>query len=86
LDNSTVNPLKVKMLPNKNNIQSKGFFTVGSAKDEVLAVQGTPTQFSDLTWQYGFSKVNFQNDLVSSWYNSTVNPLKVKLMPSNPKQ
>jgi hypothetical protein len=40
---------------------------LGSTKDQVLAVQGTPTLFSDNTFGYGGSEVYFQNDRVIGW-------------------
>jgi hypothetical protein len=42
-------------------------FTVGSTKDEVLSVQGTPTSFNDYVFRYGLSKVHFRNGRVVSW-------------------
>jgi len=44
-----------------------GSFTVGSTKDEVIAVQGTPTKFNDYVWEYGYSSVIFENGRVTSW-------------------
>jgi hypothetical protein len=78
-----LNPLKVKMLPADRRVQSKIFFTVGSTKDEVLAVQGTPTEPSEFTWSYGLSQVNFHNGRVTGWYVNPLNPLKVKMLPSD---
>jgi len=42
-------------------------FGVGSSKDEVLAVQGTPTAFSRDTFEYGRSLVFFKNERVIGW-------------------
>ena len=42
----------------------RDFFTVGSTKDEVLAMQGTPTSFSEQMFWYGSSSVQFQNGKV----------------------
>ena len=59
---------------------SNGYFTIGSSKDEVLTVQGTPTKPGQYTWEYGFSKVEFdRNGKVSSWYVSRTDRLKVKM-------
>jgi hypothetical protein len=55
-------------------------FTTGSTRDEVLAVQGTPTGFSYNTFEYGTSKVHFRDGRVSSWENAPAwIPLKVEL-------
>jgi len=40
---------------------------VGSTKDEVLAVQGTPDRFTDTTFSYGTSDVFFEKGRVKSW-------------------
>jgi len=48
----------------------RGYFTVGSTRDEVLAVQGTPTQFSESKWSYELSDIYFHNGLVVRWYSA----------------
>jgi outer membrane protein assembly factor BamE (lipoprotein component of BamABCDE complex) len=58
--------LKAKLLPT-SPVEAKSFFTVGSTKDEVLAVQGTPSNFSEQMYWYGSSSVQFRNDKVVSW-------------------
>jgi curved DNA-binding protein CbpA/outer membrane protein assembly factor BamE (lipoprotein component of BamABCDE complex) len=62
------------------------YFTVGSTKDEVAVIQGTPTDVGEYRWYYGSSYVNFTNGCVEDWQNSSENPLKAKLtnMPANP--
>jgi len=82
-EQSTWNPLKVKLLPTAP-VTVTGFFTVGSTRDEVLAVQGTPDELTDKMFKYGLSKVFFRNGRVESWEQSTWNPLKVKLLPTAP--
>ena len=57
------------------------FFTLGSTKDEVLAIQGTPDSIIGTSFSYGYSEVNFQGDKVSSWSNIGKN-LKVQLAPA----
>ena len=49
--------------------QPTGYFTVGSTKDEVIAVQGTPDSFTDTEFRYGSSSVTFKNGRVSEWDN-----------------
>jgi hypothetical protein len=77
---SPVNSLRVKMLPDSesdaNGARARGYFIVGSTKDEVLAIQGTPTSFSETQWGYGLFHVSFQGGRVTNWYISPVNSLK----------
>lgn len=75
---SQFNPLHAKLAPSATASDSSDFFTIGSTKDEVLAVQGTPTTFGDREWAYGLSKVKFKNDRVISWKASEFNPLKAR--------
>ena len=42
-------------------------FTIGSSKDVVLKVQGTPTELSEDKFGYGRSEVYFRNNKVVSW-------------------
>jgi outer membrane protein assembly factor BamE (lipoprotein component of BamABCDE complex) len=71
------NPLRVRMLYSISPIQSRGYFTVGSTRDDVLAVQGTPTAFTASQWSYGLSSVSFRNGKVASWSVVPGYPLKV---------
>jgi serine/threonine protein kinase len=57
------------------------FFTIGSTRDEVLAIQGTPDSLIGSSFFYESSMVTFQGDKVSSWSNSSKN-LKVQLAPA----
>lgn len=41
--------------PRVADSSARGYFTVGSTEDEVLAVQGTPDEFSDTKFGYGLS-------------------------------
>jgi outer membrane protein assembly factor BamE (lipoprotein component of BamABCDE complex) len=75
---SPLNSLRARLAPAAGT-SSHGYFTVGSTKDEVLAVQGTPTQFSDRVFSYGLSEVFFQSGRVVSWNISPLNPLKVQM-------
>jgi len=72
--------LKAKLLPSAA-VEAKAYFTVGSTKDEVLAVQGTPDNFTDSSFNYGGSSVYFERDKVKSWRNGYPK-LKAKLLPS----
>ena len=59
----------------------KKFFTIGSTKDEVLALQGTPESLTDSSFTYEYSRVYFKDGRVSSWSNIGKN-LKVQLAPA----
>ena len=83
--NTTANPLKVRLLPKQKTI-NKGYFTLESTRDEVLAVQGTPDWFygldSESKFFYGssdtlteMSQVCFEEDLVVGWISAST-PLK----------
>lgn len=72
-------PLRVKMWPDGPVDTSLESFTVGSSKNEVLVVQGTPTAFTADRFSYGGSEVYFQNDRVVSWKNDPgTAPLRVR--------
>jgi len=60
--------------PNKATVWS-----IGSTKDAVLAVEGTPKSIAGDTWFYNdIDNITFDNGVVSSYSNSS-NSLKVKL-------
>ena len=61
---------------------AKNYFTVGSTKDEVLAVQGTPDSLTDSSFSYKYATVHFQDGKVSSWSNIG-GILKVQLSPAS---
>ncbi len=60
-------PLRVKLWPDAPVDPDLESFTVGSPKNVVLVVQGTPTFFSANTFGYGASQVYFQDDRVVGW-------------------
>ncbi len=62
-------PIRVKLWPDAPVDTSLQVFSVGSTKNDVLVVQGTPTSFSEDKFGYGASEVYFQNDRVVSWKN-----------------
>jgi curved DNA-binding protein CbpA len=71
--------LHMKLLPKTDatHIREKGYFTIGSTKDEVIALQGTPDGVIGNTWIYDLSQIKFYNDKVVSCSNVSKN-LKVK--------
>jgi len=58
-------------------------FTVGSSKDDVLRVQGTPDEISESMWRYGSSRVFFAKGRVTRWNVFPLSPLNVKIFPSS---
>jgi hypothetical protein len=62
-------PIRVKLWPQSPVDPDLEFFTVNSTKDEVLVVQGTPTEFSEDTFKYGDSVVYFNKNRVVNWKN-----------------
>jgi hypothetical protein len=77
-DSSLSHPLKTRLLPSKPNMPNKGYFTVGSKKEEVLAVQGIPTGFTGRVFEYGNSKVYFSDGRVIGWDVQAGYPLEVR--------
>ncbi|HLC41664.1 MAG TPA: J domain-containing protein [Methylomirabilota bacterium] len=73
--------LKVRWLPATATTLSH--FALGSTRDEVLAIQGTPDRFTSDSFHYGTSDVFFQHGRVVSWRNSFPR-LKVQMLPANP--
>lgn len=59
--------VRVKLWPNASVDTSLQFFSVGSTRDDVLAVEGTPTTLLDDTFGYGNSEVYFRRNRVVSW-------------------
>lgn len=54
------------------------YFDIGSTKEEVRAVQGTPISETDAVWDYAPSRVYFENDRVVRWQESPMQPLRVR--------
>jgi hypothetical protein len=78
-------PLKVQLLPASSINPVPASFTVGSTKDEVLAVQGTPTRLTERLWEYGASRVFFTDDRVTRWEVWPGSPLHVHPLPVAPE-
>jgi hypothetical protein len=62
-------PLHVKLWPDAPVDTELRFFAVGSTKNDVLEVQGTPTLLASDKFGYGASEVYFKNNRVVSWKN-----------------
>ena len=73
-------PIRVKLWPESSVDPSLDSFTVGSSRDEVLVVQGTPTAFSEDRFEYDSSEVYFQNHRVVRWKSDPASiPLKTRM-------
>ncbi len=68
--------LKVSVLP-ETATENAGSFQVGSSKNDVLAVQGTPTAIHGDSWSYGYDDVRFKDGKVYS-YSNHFKGLKIK--------
>lgn len=77
-------PLQVQLLPAVALTPVPAFFTVGSTKDEVLAVQGTPTKVTERLWEYGMSRVMFADNRVTRWEVWPGAPLRARRSPGEP--
>jgi len=73
--------LRVRLMPSAPTA-NPGYFRIGSTKDEVAAVQGTPGLLRDDLWQYGASRVLFRDNRVIGWSNPSAYPLKVRGTPA----
>lgn len=71
---------KVATLPSPQRSVSRNYFTIGSSKNEVLAVQGTPSSIIGDTWHYDYSSIRFLDGKVKGYSNISEN-LHVKLPP-----
>ena len=65
-------PLRVKLWPEGPVDTGLREFGVGSTKDEVLAVEGTPSWFSQDRFEYGSSVVIFRGGRVVAWKMGSV--------------
>lgn len=61
--------LRVRVLPENPLSLPPSSFSIGATKDEVLAVQGTPTRLKGETWYYGADSIFFSGGVVSKVHN-----------------
>jgi outer membrane protein assembly factor BamE (lipoprotein component of BamABCDE complex) len=72
----------VQLQPNPpSDGEIPSFFTLGSDKNEVLLVQGTPTRVDGNKWFYTFSEIQFKDNRVSGYDNYFGN-LSIRILPS----
>jgi len=76
-------PLRAR-LPLDWSAAGLGYFTTGSRRDEVIAVEGLPDAFTATTFQYGSSAVFFRGDRVESWRDG-IPRLKARVLPALPE-
>jgi hypothetical protein len=69
------NPLRIAGNPFIHSHER--LFNIGSTKDEVRAIQGTPVTETDAVWDYAPSRVYFQHNRVIRWQESPLQPLRV---------
>jgi DnaJ domain len=74
-------PIRVKLWPESPVDPGLDHFDVGSSKDVVLVVQGTPTAFSPDKFEYGGSEVFFKDNRVVGWKSD---PTSIKLRAGTP--
>ena len=55
------------------------YFTVGSTRNDVMRVQGAPDKVAGNVFEYGLSKVYFENGRVESWHADPGSPLKARM-------
>lgn len=78
-DEHSLHPLKVHDATNDERArQVQRDFGIGSTKEEVRSLQGAPVIESESVWDYGLSKVYFENGRVAGWSNSPMRPLKLR--------
>jgi hypothetical protein len=70
--------LRARVAPDATSKKQTFGFSKGSTKTEVLIVQGAPIRETDKMWDYGVSRIYFEGDQVIDWYESPLDPLKVK--------
>ncbi|HVN94485.1 MAG TPA: J domain-containing protein [Terracidiphilus sp.] len=71
-------PIRVKLWPDATVDPDLDSFGVGSSKNEVIVVQGTPTFFSENTFGYRGSEVYFKNNRVVGWKTDLSSPLRTE--------
>lgn len=69
------NPLRIASDPFTQS--HARYFGIGSTKDEVRAIQGTPVTETDTVWDYAPSRVYFERSRVVRWEESPMQPLRV---------
>jgi hypothetical protein len=74
-------PRRIKLWPQPRVDPYLTTYTVGSSRNEVIALQGTPTFLSENKFGYGASEVFFEDDRVIGWND---NHASVRLRVAKP--
>jgi hypothetical protein len=84
LNEKKLNQFEAKPRGQESVIGASKFITIGSTKNDVVRIQGTPTSINKYEslrqemWHYGYSSITLKNGLVYEWSNTSSN-LKVKM-------
>ena len=75
--------LHIRVQRSDNSALPSDHFSIGSTKDQVLAVQGTPSGVIDGgstgdIWSYGFSTVEFSPEGAVKGYSNVGSNLRIK--------
>jgi len=75
--------LRVQVYPTTDvsAARARGYFTLGSSSDEVLALQGTPSSIEGSRWRYDSSLIEFSAGRVQGYSNAAGN-LHVQVYPA----
>jgi hypothetical protein len=76
-DENIDDPLKTHTLMETDS-RSHLYFGHGSSKEEVLAVQGAPDRDTGNVWEYGYSRVYFDNNRVTGWHEAPMTALRIR--------
>ena len=84
LNEEKLNQFEANPQGQESVIGASKFITIGSTKNDVVRIQGTPTSINKYEslrqemWHYGYSSITLKNGLVYEWSNTSSN-LKVKM-------
>lgn len=76
--------LRVRLIPEEGGFpgEARNYFTLGSTRDEVILVQGTPSRVTKDVWYYGMDRIFFGDEngnKVVRGYDNVSGALKVKI-------
>ena len=77
-NNSALNPIKVGIIRDPNDVYPYSTFGIGSKMSDVVALQGAPDVVVDSLWSYGDAKVTFSNGIVINFVDDVQNRLAVQ--------
>lgn len=71
-------PLKVNNLDQASHEKPAKSISIGTTKQNVRIVQGAPLRETKNMWEYRISRIYFKDDKVTGWYDSPLDPLKIR--------